>query len=95
MKRGRPYPPDRERRIRVKTELARRDMTVSDLAGALGINRGTLSCVINGTRRSPRTEEKIAAYFGMARRELFPLRTVDEMEALAAAAAGKGGSAWA
>ena len=90
MKRGRPYPPDRERRIRIKTELALRDMTISDLAGALGINRGTLSAVINGTRRSPKAEEKIAAWFGMTREALFPRRTKDEIEAMRRAPAGKG-----
>ena len=93
MKRGRPYPPDKERRVRVKIELARRDMTISDLARALGVNRGHLSETISGTRRSLKAEEKIAAYFGLSRRELFPPRTIDEMEALAAAAAGKGRAA--
>jgi transcriptional regulator with XRE-family HTH domain len=93
MKRGRPYPPDKERRVRVKIELARRDMTISDLARALGMKQQIASAVINGTRRSLKTEEKIAAYFGMARRELFPDRTRDEIEALRAAAAGKGRAA--
>jgi plasmid maintenance system antidote protein VapI len=89
MKQGRPYPPDKERRIRVRLELARRDMTISDLAAALGIKRPHISCVINGTRLSKKTEEKIAAYFGMARRELFPSRTKAELEALREAAADK------
>lgn len=93
MKRGRPYPPDKERRVRVKIELARRDMTISDLARALGVNRGHLSETISGTRRSLKAEEKIAAYFGLPRRELFPPRTIAEMEALRAAAAGKGRAA--
>jgi transcriptional regulator with XRE-family HTH domain len=93
MKRGRPYPPDRERRVRVKIELARRDMTISDLARALNMHQGNLSSVIGGTRRSLKAEEKIAAYFGRPRRELFPPRTIAEMEALAAAAAGTGRTA--
>jgi plasmid maintenance system antidote protein VapI len=92
MKRGRPYPPDKERRIRVKTELARRDMTISDLARALGIKRPAVSTVINGIRRSPKTEEKIAAYFGLDRQELFPSRTIAELEAMRAAT-GKGRAA--
>jgi plasmid maintenance system antidote protein VapI len=93
MKKGRPYPPDRERRIRVKIELARRDMTISDLAGALGIKRPAISNVINGTRISPRTEEKIAAYFGTTRQELFRPRGRTEINAARAALAGKGGAA--
>jgi plasmid maintenance system antidote protein VapI len=71
MKNGRPYPPDKEQRVRVRIELARRDMTISDLARTLNISRESLSSAINGTRRSPKTEEKIAAYFGMARKDLF------------------------
>jgi plasmid maintenance system antidote protein VapI len=71
MKQGRPYPPDREQRVRVMIELAKRDMTINDLARALGISQQQASCVINGIRRSPGTEEKIAAYFGMARKDLF------------------------
>ncbi|MDR3124168.1 MAG: helix-turn-helix domain-containing protein [Treponema sp.] len=89
MKQGRPYPPDRERRKRVKVELARRDMTISDLARALGINRGNLSQIIAGRRRTQKTEEKIAAFFGLDRRELFPPRTKTELEAMRAGAKGK------
>jgi transcriptional regulator with XRE-family HTH domain len=82
MKRGRPYPPDKERRVRVKIELARRDMTVSDLARVLNTNRGNLSAVIGGLRRTRKTEEKIAAYLGVTRQELFPPRSRDELNAL-------------
>jgi transcriptional regulator with XRE-family HTH domain len=93
MKKGRPYPPDKERRIRVKIELARRDMTISDLARALGMKQQQASAVISGIRRSPKTEEKIAAWFGLSREELFPPRTNGEMEAMRAAAADKGRAA--
>jgi transcriptional regulator with XRE-family HTH domain len=93
MKHGRPYPRDRERRIRVKIELARRNMTISDLAKALGIHQGNLSWVINGVRRSPKTEEKIAAYFGLPREELFPPRSAGELRAMREARPGKGGAA--
>jgi transcriptional regulator with XRE-family HTH domain len=61
-------------------------MTISTLAGALGIHRGNLSAVINGTRISLGTEEKIAAYFGLPLRELFPPRTKAELEAMRGAA---------
>jgi transcriptional regulator with XRE-family HTH domain len=95
MKRGRPYPPDRERRVRVKIELARRDMSISDLARALNVNRGHLSETIGGARRTKSIEERIAAYFGVPEGELFPRRTKGEIEAMRRALAGKGGAAWA
>ena len=82
MKRGRPYPPDRDRRVRIKTELAKMDMSISDLARALGIKRPHVSYVINGIRRSKKTEEKIAFFFGKPREELFPSRTKVEIEAM-------------
>ncbi|MDR2185423.1 MAG: helix-turn-helix transcriptional regulator [Treponema sp.] len=93
MRQGRPYPPDKERRIRIKIELAQRDMTVSDLARALHIHQGNLSAIINGTRLSKKTEERIAAYFGMPRQELFPPRTKGELEAMRRAAAADKGRA--
>jgi plasmid maintenance system antidote protein VapI len=77
----------------VKIELARWDMAVSDLARALHMHQGNLSSIINGIRRSKKTEEKIAAYFGLSRRELFPPRTKGDLEAMRAALAGKGGTA--
>ena len=75
MKKGRPYPKDMERRVRVKIELARLDMSISALAIKLNIHRPHLTEIINGTRRSKKTEEKIAAFFGKKREELFPART--------------------
>jgi plasmid maintenance system antidote protein VapI len=77
--RGRPYPKDFERRRLVRVELAMRDMTVTDLAEALGVKRSNLSSVINGARRSRKTEEKIAAYFGKDRLELFPMRSPTQL----------------
>jgi transcriptional regulator with XRE-family HTH domain len=74
MKHGRPYPRDSERRIRVKIELARRNMSIADLGRALGMKRQLASAVINGVRRSPKTEEKIAAYFSLPREMLFKAR---------------------
>jgi transcriptional regulator with XRE-family HTH domain len=93
MRSGRPYPPDTERRVRVRIELARRDMTVSDLARALGMAQSLTSEIINGTRRSPKTEEKIAAFFGLPREELFPSRKKAELEAMRRAAAADKGRA--
>jgi transcriptional regulator with XRE-family HTH domain len=71
MRRDKLYPPDKEQKMRVKVELARRDMTVSDLARYLGMKQSLASMVVNGIRRSPATEEKIAAYLGLARKDLF------------------------
>jgi transcriptional regulator with XRE-family HTH domain len=93
MKHGRPYPPDQERRIRVRIELAKRNMTISDLARALGLKQPVISNIINGIRRSFKTEEKIAAFFGKSHDELFPPRSGDEIEAMRKAARGKGRAA--
>jgi len=82
MKTGRPYPPDKERRVRVKVELAKKDMTISELANATKINRPHLAEVINGTRRSKKTEEKISHFFGKSWEELFPPRTRRDLEAM-------------
>ena len=90
MKHGRPYPPDVERRVRVKTELALRNMTISALSKTLRINQGNLSCVINGTRCSKKTEEKIAAFFGKEIKELFPPRTKRDLENMRKAAVKRG-----
>ena len=87
MKRGRPYPPDRERRVRIKTELAKRDMSISDLAKALRISIPLVSYVINGIRRSKKTEERIAFFFGKPREELFPSLSMYAIEAMRRGAA--------
>jgi transcriptional regulator with XRE-family HTH domain len=76
---GRPYPKDPERRMRVKVELAKRDMTISDLSKEVGVNRCYLNDLINGTRRSLKNEERIAAFFGMSREALFPPRTIAQL----------------
>jgi len=82
MKNGRPYPPDPERRRLVRIELAKRDMTVSDLARALGIHNGNLNDVINGIRLSPKTEKRVADFLGLPVETVFPLRTKDELAAM-------------
>lgn len=82
MKHGRPYPPDIERRVRIMVELAKRNMNISDLARALRIGQPIVSRVVNGVRRSKKTEAKIAAYFGKDPRELFPPRSKVEIEAM-------------
>jgi plasmid maintenance system antidote protein VapI len=75
----RPYPKDYERRRLVRMELAMRDMTITDLAGELGMKQSNVSNVINGTYRSLKMERKIAAYFGKEREELFPVRSPEDL----------------
>ena len=90
MKKGRPYPPDMERRALIRTELSKRNMTINALSKILRINQGNLSCVINGIRRSKKTEEKIAAFFGKEIKELFPPRTKRDLENMRKAAVKRG-----
>ena len=76
----RPYPFDRERKQRIERLLdARQIASISELSRALGLNRTYVNEVINGTRLSRKTEERIAAFFGMRREELFLQRTLSEL----------------
>ena len=68
--------------MRVKTELAKRDMSISELSRKLQMHQGMLSDIINGIRRSKKTEAKIAAFFGKEPMELFPSRTREELDAM-------------
>jgi plasmid maintenance system antidote protein VapI len=54
-------------------------MTVSDLAKVLKMPASVLSEVVNGRRLSRKTEEKIAAFFGKSREELFPGRSLYDL----------------
>ena len=76
---SRPYPLDRERRRRVRLELADRDMTISDLAGALNLGQPYVSEVISGRRLSLRMERRIADFLGKDADYLFPPRTAEEI----------------
>lgn len=76
----RPYPKDMERLFNVKKAMAKfKIKTVSELAVKLKIKRTILNEIINGTRRSPVNEKRIAAFFKMPVSELFPPRTQDEI----------------
>jgi transcriptional regulator with XRE-family HTH domain len=86
---SRPYPLDHERRRRVLVELALRDMNLSGLARALGIQRSFVSEVVSGRRRSPATERRIADFFELPADELFPPRTVEELRKMRQAEADK------
>jgi plasmid maintenance system antidote protein VapI len=86
-RKGRPYAKDPERRRLVRIELAKRDMSISDLALVLSIHCGNLSAVISGTRISPKTEAKIAAYFGLPAEALFPRRKRKDLDGVRGGAA--------
>ena len=80
---GRPYPFDLERKQKIERVMFRVGIkTVSDLAKKLNMKQGNLSEIINGTRISRGIEERIAAFFGMKREELFILRTTKELIAM-------------
>lgn len=72
----RPYPKDIERLFNVKKAMAKfKIKTVSELAKQINMKQQVLSDIINGTRRSPINEKRIAAFFKMPVAELFPPRT--------------------
>jgi transcriptional regulator with XRE-family HTH domain len=90
---SRPYPLDRERRRRVLVALAERGMTISSLAGNLGLSKSIVSKVISGRRLSPKTEQRIAAFLGKPVDYLFPTRTHEEIKKMREAEAGQKGKA--
>jgi len=76
---SRPYPLDRERRRRVLVALAEKDMTISGLARSINLSQTIVSLVINGRRRSPKTEQRIAEFLGKPADDIFPPRTAKEI----------------
>lgn len=79
----RPYPFDLERKRHVQKVMDNAQIkSTTDLARKLKINYKVLSEIINGTRISRGIEERIAAFFGMKREELFILRTTKELIAM-------------
>lgn len=83
----RPYPLDRERKRRVMIELARRGITVSELARRINCNQGNVSSCISGRLLCRPLEERIAEYLGRPVQYLFPERTVAQLLAMQAAEA--------
>ena len=71
----RPYPVDQERLTRCKVELARRGMTITELACRLSADQGYVSKVISGRDRARKMEIRIAAFFRLPVDYLFPVRT--------------------
>lgn len=80
---SRPYPFDFERKQKINTIMFERGIrTISEFARAINIKRTVLNEIINGTRLSPYTEERIARFFKMKRDELFIIRTAAELRAM-------------
>jgi transcriptional regulator with XRE-family HTH domain len=77
---SRPYPLDHERRRNVLIALAEREMTISGLARKIGVTQAIVSKVINGRRRSEKTEQRIADFLGKSVDSLFPSRTGAEIK---------------
>lgn len=79
----RPYPFDLERKRHVQKVMDNAQIkSTADLARKLKINYTVLAELINGTRISKKTEDRVAAFFGMKREELFILRTAKELIAM-------------
>ena len=79
----RPYPFDLERKQKIERVMFRFGIkSISELAIKTKIKRSLLNQIINGTRISKKTEDRIAAFFGMKREELFILRTTKELIAM-------------
>jgi plasmid maintenance system antidote protein VapI len=87
----RPYPLDRERRKRVLTALAEREMSISGLARAINLPQPLVSVIVNGRRLSPKTERRIAEYLGRPVESLFPSRTAEEIGRMRKAEAARKG----
>lgn len=78
----RPFPLDEERKRRVMVELARRGLTISELASRIGANQGHVSSCINGRLLSRTLEERIASYLKLPAEYLFPVRTGKQLLAM-------------
>ena len=86
----RPYPVDIERRLNVMRVMFIANIdSIKDLSMMIGIPIPTVSQVISGTRHSIKTENKIAAFFGMEHDALFPPRSLPQMLAMEDEAAKK------
>lgn len=90
---SRPYPIDVERKTRVMVELAKRGMTITDLALHLNIDQGYLSKLISGRDLSDVNEEVIARFFHMPKDYLFPPRSGVEIMAMREAEEQRRGAA--
>ncbi len=77
-----PLPVDIDRKRRVMVELAKRGMTITDIAARAGVSRPFASAIISGRKRYPGCEHKIAELLKLPCDYLFPPRSqleIDEM----------------
>ena len=77
-----PYPVDFERKTRIKVELAKRNMTITNLADSLNVSRPYISAIISGRKISAKTEAEIAEALRMPTEYLFPSRSPAELLAM-------------
>ena len=78
----RPYPLDGQRKKRVMVELARRGLSISELARRIDCNQGNVSSCISGRLLCRPLEERIAEFLNRPVNYLFPERTVPELLAM-------------
>lgn len=79
----RPYPVDIERRRNVRRAMLNMGIeSIKELSEKTGLDRSVLTSIISGTRHSIKTENKIAAFFGMEHDALFPPRSLPQLIAL-------------
>lgn len=69
----RAHEPDVDQEMRIKGLLARLQPreTMATMADNLGLPYGTVTGTVYGYKRNPEVQEKIAAYLGRDREELF------------------------
>jgi transcriptional regulator with XRE-family HTH domain len=72
---SRPYPLDHERRRNVLIALAEKGITLTALAKNICLPVSLISMIVNGRRRSEKTEQRIADFLGKSVDSLFPSRT--------------------
>lgn len=79
----RPYPVDIERKQNVIKAMFNMGIeSIQELSARTGITRTTIVHIISGTRHSIKTENRIAAFFGMEHDALFPPRSLPQLIAL-------------
>lgn len=76
---SRPFPIDRERQKRCTELLESCGMTITELAMHIGTSRQYISNILSGRNLSPKSEQRIADFFGVPHDALFPPRTAGEI----------------
>lgn len=75
----RPYPVDKDRQNRIFAILHGLDLTQSEMAVYLQVDKAFLSRVISGRQPSPSLEKRIAMFLGVPEVQLFPVRTAGDI----------------